>query len=70
VQRPDRHCMGASTSTTGHRRGGFGRSDETFLAEVGGVGEPGGVAGDHPDTSTSLTSRRQLFYPSVIEQRR
>ena len=39
------------------------------LGEVGGVGEPGRLARDHPDARTALPARRELLDPSVVEAR-
>ena len=60
----------AAAAAAGHRRGGLGRPEEAPLAEVGGVGEPGGLPRDHPDAGAPLASRGQLLDPAVVEHGR
>ena len=58
----------ASTAASSCRRR-LGRGDESCFGEVGGVGEPGGVAHDDSDAGTTITTGGELLHPAVIEQR-
>ncbi len=44
----------------------FGRAPESALGEIRRVGEPGGVAGNHPDARTTAPPRTQLFDLAVV----
>ena len=43
------------------------RARRPGLRQVGGVGEAGGLADDHPDPGAALAARGQLLDPAVVE---
>src|SRR5258707_786478 len=49
-------------------RGGSGRRDEPGLAEIGGVGDPGGGPGDHPDAGAAPPAGGELPHPPIVEE--
>ena len=51
-------------------RGGLGGGAQASLAEVGGVGETGGVAADDPDAGAAVAAAGDLLDAAVVERRR
>ena len=63
----ERHRAHAPAALAGHRRGGLGRRQQARLAEVGGVGEAGGLAVHDPDPGPPGAARRQFLDLAVVE---
>ena len=68
ARRPPSSCPRAPAP--GHGRGRLGRPQQTRLAEIGGVGEAGGLPGHHPDPGPPLPTGRELLDPPVVEHGR
>ena len=60
----------AAAALAGGRRGGLGGGAQAGLAEVGGVGEAGGVALDDADAGATVAAAGDLLDPAVVEPRR
>jgi hypothetical protein len=56
-------------TSTARRSGscGLGRRAEPRFAEVGGVGEAGGVAADDPDPGAAITPAGDLLDAAVVQ---
>ncbi len=61
--------FGAAVALAGGRRGSLGGGSQPGLAEVGGVGEAGGVALDDADAGTTVATAGDLLDPTVVERR-
>ena len=57
----------AAGALAGGRGGSLGGGPQPGLAEVGRVGEPGGVALDDPDAGATVAAAGDLFDPTVVE---
>ena len=66
----ERDGAGAAATLAGRGSGRLGRGEQPGLAEVGGVGETGGVALDHPDAGAPVATAGDLLDPAVVEPRR
>ena len=64
-----RDDVGAAAALAGGRRRSLGGGTQTGLAEVGGVGEPGGVALDDADAGAAVAAAGDLLDPAVVERR-
>ena len=64
---PKGHGAHAATALSGRSGCRPSGCEQAGLAEVRGVGEPGGLAVDHPDTRTPRAPRGQFFDSAVVE---
>jgi hypothetical protein len=64
----ERDGAGTAAALTGCCRCGLGGGTQAGLAEVRGVGEPGGVAADDPDAGASIAAAGDLLHPTVVER--
>jgi hypothetical protein len=65
-----RRDVGGALRTPGRGGGSLGRGLQARLAQVGGVGEAGGVAPHHADAGAPLAPGDELLDLGVVEARR
>ncbi len=63
----ERHRLHAAATTAGGGRRRPSGLGQTGLGQVGRVGEPGGVADDHPDAGASIAPGGELLDLAVVE---